>query len=217
MIRNVALEDISDGRLYSSRDMARVGCNDCNGCSNCCHVMGDSIVLDPLDVAWLATGLGVDFNALLGDGTVRLNVYDGVVLPYLNQESGGGGCTFLDGDGRCGIHGFRPGFCRMFPLGRYYEGDGFSYILQNRECPYPTKTKVRISSWLGIDRLSEYEGLMLRWHGIVKNIREYAGLAGDEALSSVNQGMLKMFYFVPGYGDDTYEWFSRQMDKWQAQ
>ena len=25
-------------------------------------------------------------------------------------------CTFLDENGRCSIHPFRPGICRLFPL-----------------------------------------------------------------------------------------------------
>ena len=31
--------------LYSSNDMAKLGCNECSGCSECCRGMGQSIVL----------------------------------------------------------------------------------------------------------------------------------------------------------------------------
>ena len=50
MERNVTMAEISDGKLYSRDDMVKAGCDDCRGCSACCHGMGNSIVLDPYDV-----------------------------------------------------------------------------------------------------------------------------------------------------------------------
>ena len=47
MKREVDLNEISDGRLYSSGDMVKVDCHDCEGCSACCQGMGNSIILDP--------------------------------------------------------------------------------------------------------------------------------------------------------------------------
>lgn len=40
MKRNVDLNEISDGRLYSANDMVKVECGDCAGCSACCQNMG---------------------------------------------------------------------------------------------------------------------------------------------------------------------------------
>ena len=50
MKRNVDLNEISDGRLYSANDMVKVECGDCAGCSACCQNMGTSVVLDPMDI-----------------------------------------------------------------------------------------------------------------------------------------------------------------------
>ena len=33
MKREISLEEISDGKLYGSGDMVKVGCDDCRGCS----------------------------------------------------------------------------------------------------------------------------------------------------------------------------------------
>ena len=63
MKREISLEEISDGKLYGSGDMVKVGCDDCRGCSACCRGMGSSIVLDPYDVFRLETGLGLSFEA----------------------------------------------------------------------------------------------------------------------------------------------------------
>ena len=40
MKRNIDLNEISDGRLYSSGDMVKADCHDCAGCSACCRGMG---------------------------------------------------------------------------------------------------------------------------------------------------------------------------------
>lgn len=65
MKRQVSLEEISDGKLYGGADLVKADCQDCKGCSACCHGMGESIVLDPRDVFDLCRGLSVRFEDLL--------------------------------------------------------------------------------------------------------------------------------------------------------
>ena len=85
MKREISLEEISDGKLYGSSDMVKVGCDDCRGCSACCRGMGSSIVLDPYDVFRLETGLGLSFEGLLAEA-VELNLVDGMILPNLKMS-----------------------------------------------------------------------------------------------------------------------------------
>lgn len=82
MKRNVSLAEISDGRLYKASDMVKADCGGCNGCSRCCHGMGNSIILDPYDVYRMTTGMGKSMQELLA-ASVELNVVDGVILPNL--------------------------------------------------------------------------------------------------------------------------------------
>ena len=49
MLRNINLNEISDGNLYTANDLVRADCGGCHGCSDCCQGMGDSIILDPYD------------------------------------------------------------------------------------------------------------------------------------------------------------------------
>ena len=58
MRREVSMEEISDGKLYDSNDMLKADCHDCQGCHDCCTGMGDSVILDPLDVFRLSVNLG---------------------------------------------------------------------------------------------------------------------------------------------------------------
>lgn len=117
MIRNVAVEDISDGRKYRSDDLVKIGTNGCQGCCDCCR-MDPVIVLDPWDVYMLQKGTGLGLEKLLGS-TVKLEVIDGLIQPVLQMA--GGACPYLGADGRCQIHDFRPGICRLYPLGRSWE------------------------------------------------------------------------------------------------
>ncbi len=57
MLRDIDLDQVSDGKLYGSNDMAKTDCNGCKGCSSCCRGMGNSILLDPFDAHRLCAGL----------------------------------------------------------------------------------------------------------------------------------------------------------------
>ena len=66
MERNVEIDKISDGKRYGANDLVKVGCDDCRGCSACCHGMGDSIVLDPMDVKKAAAASTMHARASVG-------------------------------------------------------------------------------------------------------------------------------------------------------
>ena len=105
MERNVTMAEISDGKLYSRDDMVKAGCDDCRGCSACCHGMGNSIVLDPYDVYRLTALRGDTLEHLLEEKKVEWNVVDGQILPNLALRSGADeACGFLDEAGRCRMH-----------------------------------------------------------------------------------------------------------------
>ena len=173
MERHVNMNEISDGKKYKNNDMVKLGCNECEGCSDCCRQVGNSIVLDPWDIFMLQRNLSKSFEELLGE-YLELHVVDGVVLPNLKLRENGEGCVFLNEEGRCGIHAFRPGFCRLFPLGRLYENQSFSYFLQTKECKKEHRTKVKISKWLGIAQLAAYEKFICQWHYLLKEIQQAA-------------------------------------------
>ena len=78
MRRNVDLNEISDGKLYTSNDMVKADCYECQGCSACCRGMGKSIILDPIDLFHLKQATGKDFAGLLNQ-EIELNVVDGMI------------------------------------------------------------------------------------------------------------------------------------------
>lgn len=223
MLRDQTIEEIYDGFFYTSDDPVPVGCRDCEGCSSCCQNTGDSIILDPYDLYMLSRGTGKTFEDMI-EREIEIRLVDGLILPNLMKctaiENGGQDsdpegepsekteksdkndakgerCPFLNPAGRCSIHAFRPGICRLYPLGRYYTDKGFTYILQKDECSGREKTPVRVKDWLGIENLAAYEAYILDWHDFLNKIREALPRLTQHSKSSVTQYILQIFFVHP--------------------
>lgn len=214
MLREIDLSAVSDGKRYRQSDMVKAGCNDCKGCSDCCRNMGISIVLDPYDCFELCKNLKESFEKLLSYA-IELQVVDGIILPNLKMTGNEETCTFLNEQGRCSIHSFRPGFCRMFPLGRIYEEGDFQYFLQVKECKMEPKTKVKIHKWLGIPDIRRYETFVKKWHYFLKDVEKILGSFQEEAsLKNVSMYLLKNFYLIPyDENQDFYLQFEERLEK----
>lgn len=210
MKRNVTLEEISDGRLYGLNDMVKADCNDCKGCSACCQGMGGSIVLDPFDVYRLAKGLSQSFEELLAT-SLELQVVDGIILPNLKMAGAEERCTFLNSEGRCSIHAFRPGICRIFPLGRYYEGESFQYFLQIHECTNKNRSKVKVHKWIDMPDAKKYDAYICDWHNLLMKLEEVLEKK-PEAAKEINMLVLVTFYQTPYDTErDFYEQFYERL------
>lgn len=211
MKRNVSLEEISDGKLYTLNDMVKADCHDCRGCSACCRGMGSSIILDPLDVCRLSVNLGKSFDELL-EKELELGMVDGAILPNLRMTGPEEACVFLDGRGRCSIHSFRPGICRLFPLGRYYQEREFRYFLQVHECPKPDRTKVKVKKWIDTPNLKQYEAYITDWHYFLEDAARLVTESQDtDSPENLNLYILQSFYRKPYQEEDFYVQFEERM------
>ena len=222
-------------KLYTAGDMVRIGCNECKGCSYCCQEMGESVVLTPFDICELTWNLHKSFDELMED-KIELYMTDGMVMPNLKMTSRTGSfgskevCGFLNEEGRCGIHAFRPGLCRLFPLGRNYEikqietADGikeikgFQYFILKDSCPNLNGTKVKIEKWLEIPNLKKNEEFITTWHYFCRDFQDRMQKmlrAGEDGkVKRENLTMLELFYRKPyEKGRDFYEQFGERMDR----
>lgn len=213
MERNWDMDQVSDGKRYRASDMVKLGCQDCAGCWACCQDMGKSVVLDPYDIYCLSKELGWDFQQLL-EQCLELNVVDGVILPNLRMTADKNQCFFLNEEGRCQIHKARPGICRLFPLGRIYEEGSFRYFLQVKECHKTNRSKVKISKWLDIPQLQQYEGFVVQWHYFLKELQEKMAQRGEEKwIREMNMLVLNQFFVNPyDVAKDFYDQFHCRMD-----
>ena len=156
------LNEISDGKIYGNNDMVRVATGECAGCHACCEDMGESFLVDPYDAWQLEKNLGKTFEQLLAE-SLELGMSDGMILPHLRMSEKNNCCSFLNEEGRCTIDSFRPGICRLFPLGRIYEEDGISYFLQTDGCKKEGRSKVKVSRWLDTPELKKYQQFLMDW------------------------------------------------------
>lgn len=192
------MKEVSDGRFYTANDLVKADCGGCKGCSACCHGMGTSITLDPMDIYRLCGGLCLSFAELMAD-KIELNIVDCLILPNLKMAGEKEACVFLDKEGRCSVHEIRPGICRLFPLGRFYENGSFQYFLQVHECPKENKTKVKVKKWLDTPDLKRYEKFICDWHYYLKELEKKVK-ADPEQIKPVSMELLNKFYMEP------YEW-----------
>ena len=227
MYRDKSIEEIYDGKFYGLNDLAKIDCGGCKGCSACCHGMGSSIVLDPLDAHRLAAGLKTSVTALLQDhlevlpgadepveapSRLELNVVDGIILPNLKLSGEDEACTFLNAEGRCSVHSIRPGVCRLVPLGRYYDGSGdFTYIVQAGECPYPVKSKVKVKKWIDTQDYARYHQFVLKWHDFLRKVQLMVSESEAEQANALCIKILQVFYLQPYPENGFYKEFERRI------
>lgn len=113
MKREVDLNEISDGRLYSSGDMVRWTVMTVKAALHAAREWE----IPSYWIQWICGDCNSEkenFDTLLAN-YLELNVVDGMVLPNLKMAGEEEACLFLKG-GRCSIHGYRPGICRLFLL-----------------------------------------------------------------------------------------------------
>lgn len=217
MRREVSLEEISDGKLYQGTDMVKADCFECQGCCDCCTGMGDTVILDPLDIYRLSKGLRKNMEELLSL-YLEFGVVDGNILPHMCMTGQEERCVFLNAEGRCSVHPYRPGFCRLFPLGRYYENGSFSYFLQIHECKKKKRGKVKVHKWIDTPQVKKYEQFVSDWHYFLLDVQEVLYETEDtELIKNLNLYVMNRFYMTPYESErDFYEQFYERLEEGRA-
>ncbi|MEF9958727.1 MAG: YkgJ family cysteine cluster protein [Niameybacter sp.] len=210
MNSRMTLEGISDGKVYDIEDWVAADAGGCNGCSACCHDVGDLVVLTPFDIYEMTRRQKASFDDLLVD-KIELREKNRIWLPHLKMQEETKRCSFLNEEDRCTIHGQRPNICRLFPLGRVYEDDDFKYFLQVGNCTKPSLTKVQVKEWIGIENYAENKAFILAWHRLLKALTFRLKFVRDEEeLAAINQYLLDTFYRkLVKEGEDFYVAFAK--------
>lgn len=204
------LEGISDGKIYDIEDIVEADAGGCEGCSACCHGVGDLVVLTPFDVYEMVSHLNVSLDELLVD-KIELRENNKILLPHLKMHGYSERCSFLNKDDRCIIHGHRPNICRLFPLGRVYENDDFKYFLQVDSCIKPNLEKVKVKEWIGIKNYQQNKAFILAWYRLLKALTFRLKFVQDEQeRDTINNYLLDTFYRMTlKDGEDFYSEFLR--------
>jgi Fe-S-cluster containining protein len=115
----------AEARPLDESDPIQLSCGT-GGCgSNCCKA-GAPIVLNPYEIALICKASGLSYEDLLDVvETDRVNGFPLVMLPR-NPV-----CHFWTDSG-CSIYAERPLACRLFPLGRLFDGGRSFLVLPER-------------------------------------------------------------------------------------
>lgn len=203
-------------KFMTGRDMAKLSCQDCAGCADCCKGMGTSVVLDPYDVMLLKLGLGSSFEELMQD-RIQLHMENGLILPSLGMNGREEACTFLDENGRCSIHSFRPGLCRLFPLGRDYSAGHLQYFLLEDACSKKNRSKIKIEKWLDLADLAQHEQFLTQWHFFLGRMRQRMEDGDDAGRQALAMQLLVFFYQQDFPRDHFYEAVQQRMEQLEKQ
>ena len=107
------------------------------------------------------------------------------------------------------------GFCRLFPLGRYYTEDGFKYIIQIHECAKKNRSKIKVKKWIDTPDLRQYEKFVWDWHQFLLDVQEVFYQTEDaDLIKNLNMYVLSRFY-TKSYEEnrDFYEQFYERLEE----
>lgn len=78
------------------------------------------------------------------------------------------------------------------------------------------RSKVKISKWLGIPDLEQYEEYINRWHYFCKGIQENARDMEEDVLKNCNMYVLQNFFVAPYEDKDFYVQFEARLARAKA-
>ncbi len=212
MRRQGSLEDISDGKLYDMNSMVKADARGCDGCSACCHDVGDLVELNPMDVDRLKKATGQSFTTLL-ERHISLRKEGKLMLPFLKMAGPEKACSFLSQEGRCQVHEMRPDICRLFPLGRVYQKDDYDYFLQVDACVKPSLGKIKVKRWLGFERYRDHKDFIISWHQVQKAMEfRLKFVYDDDQVDGLMKTFIDGFYGLDDkLDDDFYEGYWKRL------
>ena len=110
--------------------------------------------------------------------------------------------------------------CRLYPLGRNFYPNKLTYFILNEDlgCPAKNKSYIRISDWLEIADLDQYEAFQLKWHQIKLQTRAkmHDPQLSFETKKTLSIRFLNCFYKTP-YPQDFYQEFYKRADAFTIQ
>ena len=126
---------------------------ECKMCGDCCRKRKEPIIISGLDAFYIAKALDMEMPALFNK---ILNVEVGYTskMPtvYL-QERLDGSCRLLR-NGRCMVQDNKPIVCRLYPIGRLFNGKEFVYFNQHSSCG-GKETPITLREWLNAFNIPE--------------------------------------------------------------
>ncbi len=127
----------------------------CQLCGGCCRYVKDSIMLEPMDVYYLARHLRERGEPVTGPEDVLAHyahaawLADSLPVFLLNTVGPLDVCVFLK-TGRCSVYEARPRVCRLYPftVAPGSRGRDFLYLLCTEKSHHFVDSMVTVKDWL---------------------------------------------------------------------
>jgi Fe-S-cluster containining protein len=173
----------AEAAVLSESDLMQLSCG-VDGCdSNCCKASAP-IVLNPYEIALICRERAMSYEDLLD--IVDTDRADGFPLVMLPRNPV---CHFWTPSG-CGIYSARPLACRLFPIGRVFDGFQSRLVLPGRNicqglAPSPAGT---VADYVSSQKAAMQIQMADRWIEFVNTIEQLPLL--DKPVTSVAFHML---------------------------
>ena len=131
---------------------------ECKQCGDCCRKRSQPVLLTGYDVYNVAKELNVGTaEVLMKYCNIIPGDTSGLPVVYL-RERPDGSCSLLR-KGLCTVQHNKPVVCRIFPIGRYYDGKEHRYFTQwQGSCVGTGQREITLKEWLdafGVQELDE--------------------------------------------------------------
>ncbi len=173
----------ADAEVFVETDLLQLSCG-AGGCDSTCCKASAPIVLNPYEIALICREYGISYEDLLD--IVDTDRADGFPLVMLPRDPV---CHFWTQSG-CKIYSSRPLACRLFPLGRVYDGIRSRFVLpkQNRCIGLAHEAAGIVGEYLTAQDLARHIEMADRWIEFVNTAEQL--FLPDKPVTSVAFHML---------------------------
>lgn len=154
------IEEIQNRELAPT-DEFEFACKECGGC---CRKRREPIMVTACDIYYAMKAIGSSPDAALKKHFEYTIGKDSHLPVILLRERDDGSCSFLR-KGKCLIHQDKPIVCRLFPLGRFYDGRDkkYHYFSNANSCEGSKQQTFTLQEWLELFDIPAHEEENLLW------------------------------------------------------
>lgn len=136
----------------------------CKQCGNCCRNRQEPIMLTGYDLFNIAKATNLSLIEAMVKYTECILGADSRLPVVLLTERYDGSCKLLR-KGKCMIQQDKPLVCRLYPLGRFFDGKQYFYFTQDT-CKGEGQ-KIKLKDWLDEFNITVYDEASTLWGKLV--------------------------------------------------
>ncbi len=151
----------------------------CKQCGSCCRNREEEIIITGYDIYNIAKGLGTTTaEAIMKYCTISLGPTSALPIAYLKERMDGS-CSLLR-KGLCTVQKDKPVVCRLYPIGRYYDGTEQRYFKQGAGTCTGLGQEIKLKDWLQEFNIPELDEASELWGKFVIKASSYAKKLKDK-------------------------------------